>query len=467
MLAIKNQNKAYEQSQKEQLGALCNNPNMPWSDIMSFVRAEDEKSRRMSNIRQSIVCFKEDGVYQLNQAIREIIGVAQATEESAGPSSDRAANLETVDVQLADGTRVKVPYGKIDLPDAGEDAHIDIAYDQSTTTLHVKGTCQFRFSPVIDSIIARTRELLNTQSIYKDQAFELDANYRPKIMNLSNIDKEFMVMSDETEMALRPLMARITRADECKAKGIPLKYGTLLAGPYGTGKTLAAFKIAKDAIANNWSFIYLKEPKLLAQTLKMSQTLDNNGHGIIIFLEDVDQIVTGNRDAQMQDILNTLDGGDTKHMNVICIFTTNHLEKINETFLRGKRIGSVIHMEHLDAKTARQFIEYTFKDEYTLAPEGLDEVCAEIESYEIVPAFMAEITEKVKAHMVFEDNTQITATHIRASLKSYLTQVGLARTKPSNESATERFARSFREVMLEVGVVKEIADRVDVIHQNL
>ena len=175
---------------------------------------------------------------------------------------------------------------KIDLPDAGEDAHIDIAYDQSRTTLFVKGSCQFRFAPVIDSIISRTKQLLNTQSIYKDQAFELGADYKPKILPLHNIDKEFMVLSDEAEMALRPLMARITRADECRAKNIPLKYGVLMAGSYGTGKTLAAFKIAKDAIQNNWSFIYLKEPKLLEQTLKMSQTLDNNGNGVIIFLED-------------------------------------------------------------------------------------------------------------------------------------------------------------------------------------
>lgn len=467
MLAIKNQNKAYEQGQKEQLGALCKNPNMPWSDIMSFVRAEDEKSRRMSNFRHEIVCFKEDGVFQLNQAIREIIGVAQATEEKSGPSGDRTENLETVDVTLADGTRVKVPYGKIDLPDAGEGAHIDIAYAQDKNTLFVKGSCQFRFAPVIDSIISRTKVLLNTQSIYKDQAFELDATYRPKILPLHNIDKEFMVLSEEANMALRPLMARITRAEECKRKNIPLKYGVLMAGPYGTGKTLAAFKIAREAIQNNWSFIYLKEPKLLEQTLKMSQTLDNNGNGVIIFLEDVDQVTSGDRDAQMQGILNTLDGGDTKHMNVICIFTTNHLEKINKTFLRGKRIGSVIHMEHLDAKTAREFIEHTFKNDYTLQPEGLDEVCKEIEFQKIVPAFMAEITEKVKAHMVFEDDTVITATHIRTSLKSYLTQVGLARTEAQNETPAERFIKAFKEVMIETDMVKSMANQVDAIHQNI
>ena len=58
----------------------------------------------------------------------------------------------------------------------------------------------------------------------------------------------------------------------------------------------------------------------------------------------------------MQDILNTLDGGDTKQMNVISLFTTNHIELIEPTFLRGKRIGSIISLGFLDAKTAKKFV---------------------------------------------------------------------------------------------------------------
>ena len=69
-----------------------------------------------------------------------------------------------------------------------------------------------------------------------------------------------------------------------------------------------------------------------------------------------------------------------KNMNVISIFTTNHIELIEPTFLRGKRIGSVISLGFLDKKTAKEYITITFsKDNYEIAPEGMDEVCSLIE----------------------------------------------------------------------------------------
>ncbi len=48
-------------------------------------------------------------------------------------------------------------------------------------------------------------------------------------------------------------------------------------GPYGTGKTLLAFKLAKDAIDNGWVFMYLKTPEMLAQTLRLAKSIDKNG----------------------------------------------------------------------------------------------------------------------------------------------------------------------------------------------
>jgi hypothetical protein len=119
---------------------------------------------------------------------------------------------------LANGVRKKIPYGEISLPDMGEDAKIDIRYHLDSKTLHVQGTCQFRFNGLIDQIIDRTIYLLNTDSIYRNQAFEINENVnhgQPEIIDLSNIDKEVMILSDETEYALSPLKARIIHPQKC------------------------------------------------------------------------------------------------------------------------------------------------------------------------------------------------------------------------------------------------------------
>ena len=149
----------------------------------------------------------------------------------------------------------------------------------------------------------------------------------------------------------------------------------------------------------------------------------------------------------MQDILNTLDGGDTKQMNVIALFTTNHLDQIEPTFLRGKRIGSIVSMGYLDAATAKLFLQETFSEKYNLEEEGLDEICEYIASKNIAPAFMAEITESVKTNMVFEDHNEIKIEYIKSSVDNYIRQVNLSQTKDLSETPQLKLANALTEVL--------------------
>lgn len=185
----------------------------------------------MTDFTYRILCFKSDGAYQLHKAIEEVFGVAMS--RGASQPSGGEGNLQTLDIQLADGTRLKVPYGQISLEGLGEGANIQIHYEESSNFLHVNGQCQFRFASLIDDIIERTKELLSTDSIYKNQAITIETLSNPTIMDLSNIDKELMVLSDATKFALQPLQARLLNPQECIERNVPLKYGCLLEGPYG------------------------------------------------------------------------------------------------------------------------------------------------------------------------------------------------------------------------------------------
>lgn len=440
---IRNKNNKWEQEQKKKFAKMCES-DASYSDIMEFVINEDEQNHKMSRINHRIRCFKADGAYQLHQAIEAVFGTVTAQGEK-GMSSD--GSVTTIPIELADGTKIKVPFGDISLEGLGEGSCISINYDERRHELVVTGKCQVRYQSLIDDIILATMEGLETNSIFKGQALEIADINDPKIMDLSSMDKQLMVLSKKTEYDLRPIYARINSPQRCIDKGIPLKFGALLEGSYGTGKTLLAFKLAKEAIGKGWSFIYLKDPTILAEAIRMAKTIDRSGWGCIVFTEDIDQVVRGKRDAAMQDILNTLDGGDTKDMNVITLFTTNHIELIEPTFLRGKRIGTIISMGTLDAETADVFIRKSFEVGNYVIKDSLDEVCKIIEDSHIAPAFMAEIIEKVKAMMVLADSNEVCADDIKYSVESYLHQVELSQTKDMSETPEQRFVTAFKEVI--------------------
>ena len=233
MEAIDKVSNKYDRDKKLELVTLGNSPKK-YSEILTYLENEITNSKRMTKFDHKIVCFKSDGIYQLHRAIELIIGATIVRDETQ-PSRKEVA-IETIDIILADGSRKKVPYGKIDLPDMGDGAFLEILYSAKEKYMRVRGECQLKFQPLIDEIITKTHVFLNTDSIYKNQAFEINAasdDGQPSIMNLDNIDKEIMILSDEVEYALSPLKARILHAEKCIDKNIPLKFGCLLEGGYG------------------------------------------------------------------------------------------------------------------------------------------------------------------------------------------------------------------------------------------
>lgn len=445
--ALKQKKNQWESQQKQRMAEMFMDPKISYADCIKASIDADKQNHRMSRINHHLRCFKSDGIYQLNKAITGVFGAVVSNEEHGPSVGDQTVNM--VDIQLADGTRTKAPYGDIALDSLGEGSMISINYDDSKHELLVTGKCQQMYMTIMDDIIEATKHFLATESIYKGQALEITDINDPQILDLSSIDQQLMVLSKSTKYALLPIEARLTEPQVCIERGIPLKYGALLEGPYGTGKTLLAFKLAKEAIENGWIFIYLKDPSLLAEALRMSKIIDRSGHGALIFVEDVDQVTRGDRDAALQDIVNTLDGGDTKDMNVISLFTTNHIELINPTFLRGKRIGTIISMGFLDAETAFDFMKQSFQiGNYTIS-EDLTKVCNLIANSDIAPAFMAEIVEAVKARLVFEKRNDVKSFDVEYAVKSYLHQVDLAKKKPTTDTPEVLLAKNLKTVVTE------------------
>ena len=175
----------------------------------------------------------------------------------------------------------------------------------------------------------------------------------------------------------------LTSKSEYNANNILYKRNYLIYGKPGTGKSSLIF-----AIASELNF------KLKLINLKEIFTIDNllyqihNSDKTFFVFEDIDAISksikarddepqsenvveqrgnfpkdavvddgkVGDNSLSLSEILNVLDGLYTSE-GAICIFTTNHIEKLDEAFLRDGRMDYKLELGDLDNKTANQMIK--------------------------------------------------------------------------------------------------------------
>jgi transitional endoplasmic reticulum ATPase len=430
---------------KDKLVSVVSDPKKSYHDILSYIKNEITESTRIISFNYKIKCFKEDGAYALSRAVEEIHGFT--TQKNTGPSGNNPPQM--IDVRFADGTRQKVPFGTVSLPAIGEGAHVDMQYDVKTQQLLLVGQCEKRFVRLMDEIVEETTRLVREDSIYRGKAIKItDETVSPTFIDLTSIDQTPLFLTPDAVFATQPIEARIEHTERCRKNGIDLKFGVLLEGNYGTGKTLYAFKLALKAINNGWSFIYCPNPEKSLYVMEVAAMLSKNGKGVVVFIEDVDKVLN-ERNTMTNEISLMMDGGETKHMNIITILTTNHLENINPTFVRGKRIGSIVTLSYPDKETAKKMIERYLVDEFgnSILAEDCDDAAQEIENNRIVPAFIAEILDRVKSHLIYSGKETVTCQDIVNSIKSYKKQMEIATVRVGQKTDDEIFVESFKKIV--------------------
>ena len=161
---------------------------------------------------------------------------------------------------------------------------------------------------------------------------------------------------------------------------------------------MTARVIAAKCERNNWTFIYLKQTQHIAAALKIAELYSP----AVLFSEDIDQAVQGDRDEALNNILNTLDGIDTKDKPIITILTTNNEEKIHAGFLRAGRIDTVVFMGPPEASTASRFVKLYAGN---LAAPDVDLVKVGEAFSGFVPAFIAEAVQKAKRAVIHRERS--------------------------------------------------------------
>ena len=192
------------------------------------------------------------------------------------------------------------------------------------------------------------RQMLLENSIYKGKSVVVTSAGFQYVEN--NVNQNIILNSDEeriiNNLVIKPLAKKGKRT-------------ILFTGKYGTGKTETAMKVGKAATNIGTTFFYLKDTTQFSMTLEKAKQYSP----ALIFMEDIDEIGSGEeRNSRMNDLLNTLDGVQTKGSNLTVIFTTNHENRINKALRRPGRIDLIVKFALAQPETVGRIYQALFKN---------------------------------------------------------------------------------------------------------
>lgn len=376
---------------------------LPVTKALEILQKQMEFEETTVEIIHEYKVFPWDGAVALFNVLKERFGwvtVDGGTKESFfGPIKQKP---KFINVEVAPGEVVSVPWGEFPLPNL-DGAKLTTFQNPGTGLFSVMATTKRKHETEIKQILQHTEDYLKTHSIYRGKAVrasftddEGDTLGMPdvKFMDVSGINENDLILPRAVETAVTTnLFAALEHPEACRRAGIPLKRGILLEGPWGTGKSLTAAVAAKKATKNGWTYVYVQKTTDLAHAVRFAQTYQP----AVVFCEDIDRAVAGNRTENMDNILNVIDGIETKNSEIVVILTSNYVDNINVAMLRPGRLDAIIHMETPDAETVVRLVKKYSRGQLTITEADepkLQEVGILLAGQ--VPAVIREAVERAK-----------------------------------------------------------------------
>ncbi len=376
-----------------------------------------------------------EGAFALLKALREIFGFVspKATPTMFGKKPPTFLGLE-----VGAGVVEMVPWGRLAMP--GVDGYLQTAvWGEESPKFCLQGVVKGRDKAMVDKIATYMRETIARESIYRGKAIRCSfpdpketqtiEAFFPKFMTLDGVKEDNLILSEETHALLRTaLFVPIEKTARCREENIPLKRGILLEGPFGVGKTLASLVTAQKAIANGWTFIHLDNVDNLKQALDFARQYQP----AVIFAEDIDQILgdPDERTERVNDILNQIDGIESKGTEVITVLTTNNLENITTAMLRPGRLDAVVPVRAPDARAAERLVRL-YAGQLMNPHEDLTSVGQKLAGH--IPAVIREVVERSKLGAIWRDSRSIIAGDVETAADGMKAHNDLLSPKPADE----------------------------------
>lgn len=379
---------------------------------IEVLKREMEYEAEAVKIVARIPGFVWDGALALSEAIRQQFGYSHQqsqTIEGFFGSWKVPPSLQTIACGVDETTLV--PWGQIALPGIEGNIVTQVGKDEfGRVVLVITATTTHAHEKQIQALFALTKRLVREKSIYRGKAISIafakhqrDSDkdepelYPIPVVSFMRLSPNPPIFSARLERALDvAVMTPIRHTSAVRSAGIPLKRGVLLAGAYGTGKTLAAAEIARVCSASGWTFIYIQEVSELSHAIRFATAYQP----AVVFAEDVDRAAGRDRDASVNTLLNTLDGIDSKATEVMVVLTSNHPEQLSPAMRRPGRIDVILEISTPDAEAVGRLIRW-YSGTMVPSTEHLGDV-GELLAGQI-PAVIREVVERSKLAAIARD----------------------------------------------------------------
>jgi transitional endoplasmic reticulum ATPase len=386
---------------------------------VEMLLARKKHDAQRIRVSRTMECMPQEGALALHKVLTEKYGFA---------AEGWGTNME---VEAGYRKKVKFFWGEFPLKEMDGSIQCAWSFGGKSIVFQLIANAPRMYEGKLKAIFDEVEKVAREESIYRGHALKIDfetGGPMPQIefMNPVGVLPEHAIYARGVQEQLEiNLYTPIQRAVDCLANGISLKRGVLLSGVYGTGKTLAAGVAQRLAFENGITYIYITDPAQLAKAVIFARQYQSPA--AVIFCEDIDRVVTGERDAEIDSILNTVDGIDGKTSNIMIVLTTNEVEEITPAMLRPGRLDAVIEVTPPDAEAVERLIRHYAKD--SMAP-GEDVSEAGLLLAGKVPAVVAEVVKRAKLAQVAREapgvrSVRITGPALAVAARSILGQIDL------------------------------------------
>ena len=388
------------------------------------LRKQDEETQ--ISMSETFDVYPFDGARAFMLAVKEVYGHAAASKNFFGERTSSMINIK-VDHDKTES----ILWGKFELPNVPGQLSTAADWTPQGYRFCLKAVILKKHAHLIKQLAERTRELLNTESIYRGAAtrFQWDHDKNmpktPEYIDLTRVNPDELVFNSEVlEQVQTTIFTPLLKADWCKALGIPFKRGVCLIGHYGTGKTQAAYVAATYAKQNGISVVLVEEAEQLSDAMQFARTYSP----ALVICEDIDR-VTAERDNTCNEIMDALDGVEAKGTDVMVLFTSNNPDSIHPAMRRAGRIDTFIKVNPPDAVAVEKLLLMYGRgqiDKYA----DLTTVCELLAGQ--IPALIREVVERARLASVsravdLSDAFKVTAEDLEISARRLKMQQDLFR----------------------------------------